>query len=130
VTVLSVEHALELVRRVHHEAAEQSLPVAVVVVDQGGHLVAAARSSSLGFVATDFARRKAIASATFGASTQSLSESFGQDPLLPGAFTGSPDVSLLPGGFPVVVDGACVGGMGISGGHYSQDHAVGAAALA
>jgi glc operon protein GlcG len=129
VTALSVDHALELVRRVHHEAAERSLPVAVVVVDLGGHLVAAARSSSLGFVATDFARRKAIASATFGASTENLTESFGKDPLLPGAFAGSPDVSLLPGGFPVVVDGACVGGVGISGGHYSQDHAVGAAAL-
>jgi glc operon protein GlcG len=130
VTTLSVDRALDLVRRVLQEAAGQSMPVAVVVVDQGGHQVAAARGDGVGFVATDFARRKAVASATFASTTQSLTEAFGQDPLLPSAFANSADVSLLPGGFPLILDGTCVGGLGVSGGHYSQDHAVGAAALA
>ncbi len=123
-----VRRALESITRVLDTAGEQ--PVAVVVVDSAGQTVASACSEGLNFVALDFARRKAIASATFGAPTQALSDNFAQDPLLPAAFTGSPDVCLLPGGFPLLIDGACVGGIGISGGHWSQDHAIGEKATA
>lgn len=126
---LGVAHALDLVQRVLDEAATQSRPVAVVVVDQGGHPVASARGDGVGYVANDFARQKAVTSATFGTPTTALADAMGQDPLLADAFAASPDLLLLPGGFPVTVDGACVGGVGIAGGHYHQDQAVGEAAL-
>lgn len=128
-TTLSLSHALALVQRVLDTADAQSMPVAVAVVDTGGHVVASARGDAVSFVAADVARRKAVAATSFGAPTQVLADSFAQDPKLNAAFTGSTDVSLLPGGFPVVVDGVCIGGVGISGGHYSQDHAVGEKAL-
>jgi glc operon protein GlcG len=129
VTTVNVAHAMDLVRRVLDEADTRSAAITVVVVDKGGHVVASARGDGVGFVATDFARRKAVTSATFAAPTSDIAESFGQDPMLASAFSGSPDVLLLPGGFPVLVDGACVGGLGIAGSHYSQDHAVGQAVL-
>lgn len=128
-TTLNVAYALDLVHKVLDEAATRSAAITVVVVDSGGHVVASARGDGVGYVATDFARRKAITSATFAAPTQEIAESFGQDSMLAAAFTGSPDILLLPGGFPVLVDGACVGGIGIAGSHYSQDHAVGQAVL-
>lgn len=128
-TNLSVSHALALVQRVLDTAGAQSTPVAVAVVDVGGHVVASARGDGVGFVAADFARRKAVAATSFGAPTHALADTFAQDPKLTAAFTGSPDVSLLPGGFPVIVEGVCIGGVGISGGHYSQDQAVGEKAL-
>lgn len=126
---LTVTRALALVQRVLEEAADQSVPVAVVVVDPGGHPLASARSDSVGPVAADFARRKAVASLTFAAPTSALAEQFGQDPLLVNAFTAHPEVLVLPGGFPIVDDGACVGALGIAGGHYRQDQAIGQAAL-
>lgn len=120
--------ALRLVQQVLTAAAEQ--PVAVVVVDTAGQVVASARAAGLNAVATGFAQRKALASVTFGAPTQALNEGFSQDPLLAAAFTGSSELSLLPGGFPLHADGVCIGGLGVSGGHYSQDHAIGEKALA
>lgn len=127
---LGVTYALDLVQRILDEAARQSVPVTVTVVDTGGHLVASARGDQVSYTATEFARRKAITAATFNAATSALSDSLGQDPHLRDALTSSPDLLLLPGGFPVTIDGACVGGVGIAGGHYQQDHAVGDKALA
>jgi uncharacterized protein GlcG (DUF336 family) len=123
-----VHEAVSLVQAVLAAAADQ--PVAVVVVDTSGQVVASARTAGLNAVATGFAQRKALASATFGAPTQQLNEAFGQDPLLATEFAGSPEVCLLPGGFPVLAAGACVGGLGVSGGHYSLDHTIGEKALA
>jgi len=37
---------------------------------------------------------------------------------------------VFGGGYPVVVDGAVVGGIGVSGGHYSEDQEVAEAGLA
>jgi uncharacterized protein GlcG (DUF336 family) len=37
---------------------------------------------------------------------------------------------VVPGGFPMIVDGNCVGGYGIAGGHYSEDEMLGGRALA
>ncbi|HET8969720.1 MAG TPA: heme-binding protein [Candidatus Nanopelagicales bacterium] len=123
----AVRHALDVITRILDAAGGQ--PVAVVVVDQAGQVVGSARGDGLNAVAVDFARRKAVASATFGAPTRVLSDNFAQDPLLPAAFAGSAEVCLLPGGFPILVDGAPVGGVGISGGHWSQDHEIGEKAL-
>jgi uncharacterized protein GlcG (DUF336 family) len=80
-------------------------------------------------VAADFARRKAAASAALGAPTGVLSEQFLQDPALAAAFTNTPELSLLPGGFPLVAGGRPIGALGVAGGHYSQDQAIGEKAL-
>ena len=36
---------------------------------------------------------------------------------------------MFGGGYPIVVDGALVGGVGVSGGHYSEDMQVAEAGL-
>lgn len=117
-------------------AREEGLAVAAVVTDLGGRVVAAARMDGAGFVHVEVAQRKATAAATFGAPTHVVAE-MTADPLLAGALTAVRDVLVLPGGFPLTADGAlaadgapCVGGLGIAGGHYTQDRAVGEAALA
>ena len=42
-------------------------------------------------------------------------------PLAAGATTGIDRLVIFGGGFPITVDGAVVGGIGVSGGHYSED---------
>jgi uncharacterized protein GlcG (DUF336 family) len=42
----------------------------------------------------------------------------------------TPRLVVFGGGYPVIVDGAVVGAIGVSGGHYSQDMDVAKAALA
>ena len=54
-----------------------------------------------------------------------LAEMFAPDPLVQTAVHASGDMLVVPGGFPIVVGPGCVGGLGIAGGHYKEDHIVG-----
>ena len=110
-------------------ATEMGLPIAAVVTDLGGHIVASARMDGVGFIMGEVARRKATTSATFGAPTHALAELAKSDALINDAFTGVDEIVVLAGGYPVVAGGGCVGGLGISGGHYTQDQAVAEKAL-
>jgi glc operon protein GlcG len=110
-------------------AQAQGVPIAAVVVDRGGHVVAVARMDGVSFVMTDVARRKATLSSAMGAPTHAIAEMAQGDAALANAFTGSPDVIALGGGFPIMGDTGPIGGLGVAGGHYSQDQAVAEAAL-
>lgn len=120
--------ALELVQRCISEASRRDVAVAAVVVDTGGRMVAQVRMDGVGYVATRIAAKKATGSATFGAPTAALSDFMASDSKL-ASFLLDEEFSLVPGGVPVIVEGVVVGGLGLSGGHYSQDEAIVAAAL-
>jgi len=51
-------------------------------------------------------------------------------PLAAGAPTGVDRLIVFGGGYPILIDNAVVGGIGVSGGHWSQDMDVAEAALA
>lgn len=119
-----------LVRKAVEAAAGQGVPIAAVVVDRGGHVVAAARMDGVSFVMTDVAQKKATMASAMGAPTHAVAEMTKSDDLLAAAFTGSDHVIALGGGLPVMGDGGPVGGLGISGGHYTQDQAIAEAAMA
>lgn len=105
-------------------AGAQGALVATVVVDRGGHIVAAARMDGISFVMTDVARRKATLASAMALPTGSVADMAGADPLLLGAFTGSPDVLALGGGAPIMGSNGPIGGLGIAGGHYTSDQAI------
>jgi uncharacterized protein GlcG (DUF336 family) len=112
-------------------AEEQRLRVAVAVVDKGGHLVAGARMDGVGYINMEVARRKAVAAVTFGAPTHDVLDYTGNDPYLPGAFQAmSAELIVLPGGFPLTQVVDVLGGLGIAGGHYSQDRMLGERVIA
>lgn len=121
--------AQDLVTKAVEAARAQGVPVAAVVVDLGGHVVAAARMDGVSFVMTDVAQRKATMASAMGAPTHAVAAMASGDPLLAAAFTGSDDVIALGGGLPVMGDAGPMGGLGVAGGHYSQDQAVAEAAM-
>ena len=51
-------------------------------------------------------------------------------PLAAGAMDGIDRLVIFGGGYPIKLDGQVIGGVGVSGGHYSQDMEVAQAALA
>jgi uncharacterized protein GlcG (DUF336 family) len=51
-------------------------------------------------------------------------------PLAAGAPAGIDRLVVFGGGYPITIGGAVVGGIGVSGGHYSQDQEVAEAGLA
>jgi glc operon protein GlcG len=108
------------------EASTLLLRIAVVVVDRGGHVVAAARMDNVGFLNVEVARRKATAGVSFGVPTHGLAEVLDRDDRLARAMAATGDqIITLPGGFPLTEITTTVGGFGIAGGHYEQDQQIG-----
>ena len=95
----------------HSVARQQSH--AIVVVDNGGHIVAALRMDGNGTGIFDFSLAKAQASAAWGFSTAQMLENSRGTP----GFADAPHVVIVPGGVPVFsADGkARIGAVGVSG---------------
>lgn len=96
---------------VHAAAKQQSH--AIVVVDQGGHMVAALRMDGNGTGIFDFSLAKAQAAAAWGFSTARMLENSRGTP----GFDRAPHVVIVPGGVPLFsVDGRTrIGAVGVSG---------------
>jgi len=95
----------------HSTAKQQSH--AIVVVDGGGHVVAALRMDGNGTGIFDFSLAKAQAAAAWGFSTAQMLENSRGTP----GFADAPHVVIVPGGVPVFTsDGKTrIGAVGVSG---------------
>ena len=95
----------------HATAKKQS--EAIVVVDTGGHIVAALRMDGNGSGIFDFALAKAQAAAAWGFSTAQMVEAAKGTP----GFANAPHVVTVPGGIPLFsADGKVrIGAVGASG---------------
>jgi len=103
----------------------------IAVVDVGGVLKALERMDGAALISVQIAQDKAYTAVGFGISTAAWHDFIKDDPpLAAGAPSGIDRLVVFGGGFPIFVDDALVGGIGVSGGHYSEDAAVAEAALA
>jgi uncharacterized protein GlcG (DUF336 family) len=97
----------------------------IAVVDDSGVLKAFERMDGAPLITIQVAQDKAYTAAGFGLSTAGWYDFIKDDaPLALGAPTGIDRLVVFGGGIPVVVAGAVVGAIGVSGGHYSEDAAV------
>lgn len=119
-------------------AAQQSAghaQVNVVVVDDGGHLIAAARQDGACKACADIARDKAATAALFANTTRAFADlSFGAkrdgvDAGLPGAAF-VPGLVAFAGGLPVkAATGDVIGAIGVSGASEDEDESCAQAGL-
>lgn len=99
------------------------------VVDENGVAKATLRMDGASFTSTSVAADKAYTAAG-GRATHQWHEAVAGDAVLAQtALTSIPRLTTLGGGFPIMVDGRVVGGLGVSGGHYTDDMAVARAAM-
>jgi uncharacterized protein GlcG (DUF336 family) len=111
-----------LVGSVAEVASVKGLPVAISVVDVGGRPLDFHRMAGAPYLAIEASNRKAITAAGFGLSTGDDWNRFvGDDELLRRGLTQLTDFTWLPGGVPLYIGGRLVGGIGVAGGHYSED---------
>lgn len=106
------------------EAQQQNVPIAVCVVDTGGHLVTHHRMPGVSYMANDVVRRKAVTACNFRLPTHVFYSVLQQQPALSFAVASQPDVLAVAGGMPILIDGVCIGGLGIGGGNFEQDQAI------
>lgn len=107
-------------------AAAMKLRVNIAVVDDGGHLIAFARTDGARPASGYTALTKAVTAATFRQETGPLPPTGEPDVLLNlslqnAAAAGGGKVTTLKGGVPVVIDGQVAGAVGVGGATGEQD---------
>jgi glc operon protein GlcG len=106
--------------------------VSIAVVDDAGALVAFQRMTGVPRFSADFAIAKARTAAAFATETSRLEELYADRPVFAHSFVAQGGYFLGRGGVPIVVDGAVVGAIGVSGAdaHGEEDMARSAATRA
>lgn len=116
------------------EKAESfGIAATVAIVDEGGHLMLLERMDGGRFHTVHSSTTKAVSSSsnkrpttTRGAQNQELDilHAIGLS-----LAAGTQRWTAMEGGFPIIVDGECIGGIGVSGGDWQQDEDIAIAAL-
>lgn len=126
---ITLAMAREVIAAAEAEAKRIGAPENIVVVDESGYLVAMARMDGAKFMAVDIALNKAWTAAGSRKATHELGPvtvpgeaAFGIQVQGGGRFT------TIPGGLPLVVDGATVGAVGVSSASAAEDLEVAEAA--
>ena len=127
---ITLEAAQQAIAAAADKAAEIGVPMAIAVVDPDGTLKAFSRMDGAALLAVRVAQQKAWTAISFGVPTQGLWEFIKEDPPLLHSLPHQKDMILFAGGSPINVDGKMIGGIGVSGGHYTQDQECADAGLA
>jgi uncharacterized protein GlcG (DUF336 family) len=131
---IELEEAKLMIEAAKKKSAEINVFETIAIVDDGGNLIALERMNGARITGPEISIAKAYTAAGHKRSTHLFNkepngpalpgnEAFGIQQMLPGKF------AIFVGGFPIVVNGEVVGGIGVSGGNGEQDTAVGTAAL-
>jgi len=131
---LELKEARHMVAAAIRKSQEIGVSETVCVADEGGYPLALERMDGARITGPQIAWNKAFTAAGHKRSTH-LFNQMPNGPALPGneafgiqwSFDGR--FAIFVGGFPIVVDDAVVGGIGLSGGNGEQDTQCGIAAL-
>jgi len=117
--ILKLAQASTIIDAAIAEGRKRSLaPLAVAVLDAGGHLIAFKREDGAGFVRFDIAYGKAWGALGMGFGTRELAERAANFPTFVAALSAASQGRMIPspGGVLIVgADGEVVGAVGISG---------------
>ena len=115
-------------------AERESIPMSVAIADAGGHLILFERMDGGRFHTVHSSTTKAVCAASNkrpttakGAQGQTLDTSHAIGLALA---AGPERWTAMEGGYPIIVGGECIGGIGVSGGTWEFDDRVAREALA
>jgi uncharacterized protein GlcG (DUF336 family) len=125
---LTLAQAKTMVQAAEALAEAREWPVAIAIADAAGDVVLALKRDDTQHSSLAIATGKALTAVNFRRPTKMF-----QDGIAAGGeglrFLAVPGVTPLEGGFPIVLDGRVVGGVGVSGVLSNQDTEVALAAL-
>lgn len=127
---ITIAGADKLVEAAVAKANEIKVPMCIAIVDESGILKAFRRMDGAQLLSVDIAVNKAWTAISFGMPTHGWFDFIKNDPPLLHGIVHTPRVVVFGGGYPIKIGEAVIGGIGVSGGHYSQDMQVAEAALA
>lgn len=121
ISVVDLGDARTVIDAAIARSVEIQTPVFVVVVNAVGQTVASARADGSNYFSERIAVGKALTAIGMGVSTETWETLSASDAGFAGGITSVRDFTPFSGGVPLVVDGALVGAVGVSGGTPAQD---------
>lgn len=126
--VLELSDVKRIAQAAEAEAAANHWAVTIAIVDDGGHLLWLQRLDGASPSSAQIAPGKARASALGRRESKGFEDMINQGRT---AFLSAPGMDgLLEGGVPIVVDGQCVGAVGVSGVKSPEDAQIAKAGIA
>ena len=127
-SILSAADVKRMAAAAEAEAAKHAWAVTIAVVDDGGHLLGLQRLDGAAPISAHIASAKARTAALGRRESKGYEEMINQGRT---SFLSAPMLEgMLEGGVPIVVDGECVGAVGVSGVKSSEDAQIAKAGIA
>jgi glc operon protein GlcG len=124
--LLTLEDCRKVAAAAEAEAKRNNWNVAVAILDDGGHLLHFIRMDGATPANARIAVAKGRTAAESRRSTGMWEERIKQGRM---SMLGMPGVTPVQGGLPIVVDGVCIGGVGVSGVQSHEDEQIAAAGI-
>ena len=126
---ITIQTAQRLIAVAETKASELAKPMCIAIVDGDGTLKAFSRMDGAPLLSVQIAQDKAYTAISFGLATHEWFDFVKNDaPLLHGIIK-TDRLIVFGGGFPIKTEEGIIGGIGVSGGHYTDDMEVARAAL-
>jgi glc operon protein GlcG len=123
--MLTLEDCRKITAAAEAEARKNNWNVCIAILDDGGHLLHLARMDGASPANARIAVEKGRTAAETRRSTKAWQERIAKRPEL----LNMPQVTPVQGGLPIMVEGVCVGGVGISGVQSHEDEQIAAAGI-
>lgn len=124
---LTNEDARRIAAAAEAEAAGNHWAVTIAIADDGGHLLWLQRLDGAAPISAQIAPAKARTAALGRRESRIYEEMINQGRV---SFLSAPMEGLLEGGVPIVVDGQCIGAVGVSGVKSTEDAQIARAGIA
>ena len=113
--------AKKMLEAVEAKATEIGVPMITAIVDESGKLKAFSRMDDAPLLSLDLAIDKAWSGASFPVPTHEWYNNIKHDPASLLSVPLIRGLTTSGGGYPLMIDGQIVGGIGVSGGTTAQD---------
>ena len=118
---VTLELAKKMLEAAEAKGQELGMKFAIAIVDKAGNLKAFSAMDGAPVLALEIAQNKAFSAAAYNRATHEWYDRLKDDaPLLHG-LVHTDRLVIFGGGYPITYNGECIGGIGVSGGHYTHD---------
>jgi uncharacterized protein GlcG (DUF336 family) len=122
--------AQRMIAAAEAKATEMGRPMCIAVCDADGTIKAFSRMDGAPLLSVQISQDKAYTAISFSMATHEWFDFIKGDPPLLHGIVKTDRLVVFGGGYPIMADGQMIGGIGVSGGHYSHDQEVAQAGLA
>lgn len=126
---ISIQLAQKMLEAAIAKGEEMGIAFSIAIMDSLGNLKAFAAMDGAPVLSIDIAKNKAYTAAAYKRATHEWYDRIKDDPPLLHGIVHTPRLIIFGGGYPIKIGDDVVGGIGVSGGHYTHDMQVCEAAL-